>query len=118
MFGILAILVVAIAVSTFTLPSLAASTMDQLRTSKQLRACDQLMTQDYLQAQDRLQTQDQLKTCTENCTQLQTMEQTQARDGSCGDCNGLCLSGGVQQRKMAESQICLNDCSKARNPNN
>jgi hypothetical protein len=102
MFGILAVLVAAMAVSTFTLPSLAAPTMDQLRTRDQLRTCDQLMTQD------------QLRTCTEDCTQLQFMEQTQVRDGSCGDCGGVCLSGGVQLREMTASQVCLGDCLQLR----
>ena len=117
MFGILAVLVTVMAVSTYAMPSLAAPVMDQLRTRDQLKTCDPLMTQDQLQVQGRLQTQDRLGTCTQDCTQLQTMEQTQVRDGSCGECSGACLGGGVQFREMTASQVCLGDCSQLRTHN-
>lgn len=108
MFGILAVLVAAVAVSTYALPSLAAPIMDQLKTRDQLRACDQLITE------DQLQTQSQLRTCIEDCTQLQTMEQTRARDGSCGDC----VSDGDANPEATRDQLrtrvmdCGCDCSQ------
>ena len=117
MFGILAVLVAAMAVSTFALPTLAAPVMDQLRISDQLMTCDQLMMHVRLQIQDRLQRQDQLRTCSENCAQLQTLEQTQARDGSCGDCSGACLGGGVQLMEMTASRFCLGDCTQLKTQN-
>ena len=109
MFGILAILVTVMAVSTYEMPSLAAPVMDQLRARDQLKTCDPLMTQDQLQTQTRLQNQDQLGTCTQDCTQLQTMELTQARDGSYGECIGTCWNGGPQLRAQSgyQKRICV-----------
>src|SRR4030042_5878068 len=114
MFGLLAVLVAVMAVSTYAMPSLAAPVMDQLRTRDQLKTCDPLMTQDQLQAQERLQNQNQLRVCTEDCTQFQTKEQTQARDGSCGECSGDCLGDGVQLREMTASEVCQGGCSQLR----
>ena len=105
MFGILAVLVAVMVTSIFAMPSLAAPVMDQLRSRDQLRIDDPLMTQEQLQTQDMLQTRDQLRTSTQDCTRLQTMDQIRAMDGSCGECIGTCLDGGVQLRAQSGYQV-------------
>jgi hypothetical protein len=85
MFGLLAVLVAAAAVSTVALPALASTA--GLGNSTDPSISDAISVQDQVpsetQTRQRLRLCDQTSVCAEDCTQTQS--RIRAMDGSCGD---------------------------------
>lgn len=99
MFGLLAVLVAAVAVSTMALPTLASSLEDSSNSTAP-SIPDVSPVQDQVQnatrARQRLRLCEQDGVCSENCTQTQS--QIRAMDGSCGVGDGTCTGEGSQYR--------------------
>ncbi len=83
-FGLLAVLVAAAAISTVAFPALASAADAGGDTDP--------IVPDATPVQGTAQT----RQCAANCTQAQS--RIRAMDGSCGLCNGTCTGGGSQYR--------------------
>ncbi|HIH88940.1 TPA: hypothetical protein HA344_07010 [Candidatus Bathyarchaeota archaeon] len=105
MFGLLAVLVAAVAVSTIALPALASSVEDPSNSTEPsiLDASPvQEQVQNTMRTRQRLMVCDDTGVCSENCTQ--TRAQIRAMNGSCGVGDGTCTGEGSQYHGGVSAQ--------------